>query len=88
MNETFAQLQKKLEQMLPMGQWGLGQRQWMAKDGTYFCVAADIVDGEIILTELGERLSVKPAPAPAPKDVEPAKKPEVVKASPAKPSKA
>jgi hypothetical protein len=59
----------------------------MAKDGTYFCVAADIVDGEIVLTELGERLT-KPSPVIdiIPEDFELGEKPKTV-AKPAKPSK-
>lgn len=45
-----------LKEMFPSGEWGLGQRAWMVKDGVYFCAAADIIDGEIVLTELGKRL--------------------------------
>lgn len=62
-------MQAKLEQMFPSGQWGIGQKSWMVKDGTYFCAAAEIVDGEIVLTELGTSLlsqSEKPADTPAP----------------------
>ena len=61
MNEAIAQLQKKLEQMFPTGQWTTGQKAWAVKDGMYFCHAADIVDGEIVLTELGKRL-INPTP--------------------------
>lgn len=50
-------MKEKLERMFPGGEWGLGQRAWMVKSGTYFCAAADIVDGEIVLTDLGRELT-------------------------------
>lgn len=50
-------MENKLREMFPSGQWCLGNKAWMVKDGTYFCAAADIVAGEIVLTELGKRLS-------------------------------
>lgn len=58
-------MESKLKEMFPSGQWGLGNKAWMVKDGAYFCAAADIVDGEIVLTDLGKRLSggVKPVVA-------------------------
>ena len=49
-------MEEKLKEMFPEGQWGTGQKAWMVKDGTYFCAAAEIVDGEVSLTELGRRL--------------------------------
>lgn len=50
-------MESKLKEMFPSGQWSLGNRSWMVKDGTYFCAAADIIDGEIALTELGRKLA-------------------------------
>jgi len=49
-------MEKKLLQMFPTGQWTTGEKAWAVKDGMYFCHAAEIVDGEIVLTELGNRL--------------------------------
>lgn len=57
-------MEEKLKEMFPEGQWGTGQKAWMVKNGTYFCAAADIVDGEIVLTELGHSLL-----GPKPKEV-------------------
>lgn len=42
--------------MFPEGQWTTGEKAWAVKDGMYFCHAAEVVDGEIVLTELGNRL--------------------------------
>ena len=63
-------MQKKLEQMFPSGQWSTGQKSWMVRHGTYFCAVADVVDGAVVLTELGKQLSPKAVvePAKAPKE--------------------
>lgn len=49
-------METSLKEMFPTGEWGLGQKSWMVKDGVYFCAVADIVDGKATLTELGHRL--------------------------------
>lgn len=77
-------MQKKLEQMFPGGQWTTGEKAWAVKDGMYFCHAAEIVDGEIVLTELGKRLlkvpekSAEKAPEPVVEEKPAEKAPEPV----------
>lgn len=56
-------MEAKLREMFPSGEWGIGQRSWMVKDGQYFWAVADIVDGEIVLTERGKQLAAPVAKA-------------------------
>lgn len=57
-------MEEKLKQMFPEGQWGTGQKAWMVKDGAYFWAAAEVVDGEVVVTELGHKLlGTKPVAA-------------------------
>lgn len=46
-----------LKTAFPTGEWGIGQKAYMVKDGTYHCAAATVEDGVVTLTELGLRLT-------------------------------
>lgn len=65
-------MKEKLERLFPGGEWSLGQKSWMVKSGTYFCSVADVVDGEIVLTDLGRELTGATTPE-APKKLDPKK---------------
>lgn len=59
-------MDSKLKEMFPAGEWGTGQRAWMVKDGPYFWAAAEIVDGQIVLTDFGKSKLAPAVRVPAP----------------------
>ena len=49
-------MKEKLLAMFPGGQWGKDEKTWDIKHGCYILPVADIVDGEMVLTNLGRQL--------------------------------
>ena len=76
-------MEAKLKEMFPAGEWGLGQRSWMVKSGTYFHAAAEIVDGSVVITPFGASVLAPAARETAPEAIEiPSFVPEAVEEAP------